>query len=251
MDIGIIVQARKGSTRLPDKMVLPFYNGKGILELILENLVKSRLGKTIVLATTTNAIDDELVNIGKKVGIGIFRGDEKNVLSRYIEASEKFMLRKIIRVCADNPFLDMQALKEQITKFESLDDDYLCFGTSAMIPTIKTHYGFWSEGVSLDALKRIKALTTEQIYLEHVTNFIYTHPQLFAIHFDKIDSSIEKEKFIRLTVDTFKDFNLAQSIYLELIENEIPFNANAITDFVRENEHWIKSMKEQIAENIK
>lgn len=37
-------------------------------------------------------------------------GEWNNVLSRFIEAAEKFKTDKIIRICADNPLLDMDSL---------------------------------------------------------------------------------------------------------------------------------------------
>ncbi len=40
MNIGIIIQARMGSTRLPGKILKQFYGNKTLLETILENLRK-------------------------------------------------------------------------------------------------------------------------------------------------------------------------------------------------------------------
>ena len=36
--LSFIVQARVGSSRLPNKILLPFYNGKSIFEMLLEKL---------------------------------------------------------------------------------------------------------------------------------------------------------------------------------------------------------------------
>ena len=51
--IGIIIQARTGSTRLPKKMILPFFKDKGILEVILIRIKKANLNIPLILATTT------------------------------------------------------------------------------------------------------------------------------------------------------------------------------------------------------
>ena len=39
-DTKIIIQARTGSTRLPQKMILPFFDGEGVFSLILCRMTK-------------------------------------------------------------------------------------------------------------------------------------------------------------------------------------------------------------------
>ena len=153
MSLGIIIQARTGSTRLPNKMILPFYEGKGILETILMRLKNGKLDVPIVLATTTQPSDDILEEIGKRQNVFVFRGSSENVLDRFINATESHKFSKIIRICADNPFLDIEALKFQINSFEKSNVDYWCYSLSDQTPSIKTHYGFWTEGVKLETIK--------------------------------------------------------------------------------------------------
>ncbi|MDB4710952.1 hypothetical protein OAF16_04405, partial [Flavobacteriales bacterium] len=105
-ETGIIIQARTGSTRLPNKIILPFYKEKGILELIVERINKYT-DIPIVVATTKNPKDDAIVKIASKNGVGCYRGSENNVLSRFIETAKKNNFKNIIRICADNPFLDI------------------------------------------------------------------------------------------------------------------------------------------------
>ena len=182
--IGIIIQARLGSTRLPEKMILPFYKNKGILEILIEKIKLSFPNIPVILATTDNANDDRLALLGEKLKILVFRGEEQNVLKRFIDAALKYDIDKIIRICADNPFLDMLYLKNLIKEYDDSSYDYISFKTSRDLPTIKTHYGFWTEGVMLTALKKIKKLTGEKIYLEHVTNFIYSlKSSTYFVHF--------------------------------------------------------------------
>lgn len=53
MNIGIIIQARMESTRLPGKVLKLFYGGKTLIEVLLENLHK--IDKTkIIVATSVN-----------------------------------------------------------------------------------------------------------------------------------------------------------------------------------------------------
>ena len=205
MKIGIIIQARNGSTRLPKKVTLPFYNNQTILEIILIKLKK--LSLPIVIATTTNPEDDNISLIAKKEKAYVFRGNENNVLKRFIDCSHKFNFSHIIRVCADNPFLDIELISEMIQK----DIDYSAhfFKNKA---SIKTHWGIFSEFVSLNALKKINLLTNAKIFQEHVTNYIYENQNEFKI--SKLNPpKICINKNIRLTVDTKNDFEIAKKIY--------------------------------------
>lgn len=249
--LGIIIQARTGSTRLPNKMILPFFNGRGIFETIVTRLKEAKLNLPIVLATTTNPVDIELEKIALKQGILCFKGNENNVLDRYIKASEEFDFEKIIRICADNPFLDLSALKAQIRAFTMNDVDYWCYALSNNTPTIKTHYGFWAEGVKIKALKNVAEATNEKRYQEHVTNYIYSHPKSFSIHYETINKTIEKEKNIRLTIDTQKDFELCKKIYNDIKLLKIPTTAIDVLDYVNNKQQYIKIMEGEIANNTK
>lgn len=250
--LGIIIQARTGSSRLPNKMVLPFLDNKGILELLIGRLTNAGIDKrNIVLATTINKTDDILEEIAHKYNINVFRGSEDNVLQRFISAADEFNFDKIIRICADNPFLDIYALLKQINLFESIDVDYLCYALSNNTPTIKTHFGFYTEAVTLNALRKIERMTNDSIFLEHVTNFVYINPQEFSIQFEYIDKEIEKQNHIRLTIDTIKDFELGKCIYRELVNKNIEFKDSNIVHFIMQNNIYIETMKIEIEKNQK
>ena len=248
---GIIIQARTGSTRLPKKMILPFFDGKGILETIINRIKKANLEIPLVLATTTNSSDDVLAEIALKLQIPVFRGSENNVLDRFIKAAEKYKFDKIIRICADNPFLDLVALDKQIKAFNKMDVDYWCYSLSDNTPTIKTHYGFWTEGVKLTALKKVAEYTDDRLYQEHVTNFIYSNPNQFSIHFEPIEKAIEQGENVRLTIDTEEDFKLGQKIYSNLNEFEIPVTVKSILSYLKENPKYFETMKNEIVKNTK
>ena len=129
MRTGIIIQARLGSTRLPRKMILPFFYNLGILEILIIRLkeVIDENVTPIILATTTNPMDDELQKIGNKHGILTLRGSENDVLGRFIDAAEKHNITNIIRVCADNPLLDLAKLLQLMERSEKSMVDYCSF----------------------------------------------------------------------------------------------------------------------------
>lgn len=247
----IIIQARTGSTRLPRKMILPFYGNEGIFSLILNRLTSIIDKNNIILATSINENNDVLIDIAKNYSVNYFRGSENDVLQRFIDAAIDFNAEKIIRVCADNPFLDLEYLNFLLDNFEKSNCDYMSFSTSKGTPTIKTHYGFWAEAVTLNALKKVKSMTDENIYHEHVTNFIYANPDIFNIIFFNIPEEIENHDDIRLTIDTQVDFDIQKEIFNIVYKKNPNFNAFDIIGFLNENQHYMKVMKDEILKNQK
>lgn len=248
MKTGIVIQARTGSSRLPNKMVMPFFKEKTILEIIIDR-IKVAIGDIdIILATSTASGDDKLAELANAKGIMLYRGSESDVLDRFIGASEAYGIDRIIRICGDNPFLSMRYLKELIDNLSKHTEDYVSFITDDGIPSIKTHFGLWTEAITLDSLKRIAKLTEEKLYHEHVTNYSYEHPDLFSLFFIPIPTFILKSNF-RLTVDTIDDFNNAKSLYERLIKNDCDIEVENIIPYLDQN--ILNSMKKQMEMNSK
>lgn len=103
MNIGIIIQARMGSTRLPGKILKKFDGEKTLLETLLENLHKVS-GVKVIVATSVNANNDQLENFLLEKGELVYRGSESDVLDRFIQAAEINHVYGIVRICSDNPF---------------------------------------------------------------------------------------------------------------------------------------------------
>lgn len=247
----IIIQARTGSTRLPRKMILPFYENEGIFSLLLKKLTSAFDKNDIILATSTNPNNDILVEIAERYEVNYYRGSENDVLQRFIDAAKEFEAENIIRVCADNPFLDVFYIEQLIEKFEKFNCDYLSYITSDGTPSIKTHYGFWAEAVKLSALEKVRELTNENLYHEHVTNFIYANRDIFDVNFFEIIPQIDKHKDIRLTIDTQVDFDIQKEIFNKLNNNIPNFTSLNVIDFLEDNPHYLDIMRNEILKNQK
>jgi len=248
MNYKIILQARSNSTRLPGKMLLPFYGNQTILDIILNSLVLVFDPTNIILATTNNSSDDALFEIAQKMNVKVFRGDEQDVLKRFIDSADKFTADVIVRICADNPFLQAESIKELLNHFDASKMDYLSFRMKDGTPVIKSHLGMYAEIVSLGALKKAAQLTTDKTYQEHVTNFIYSHPDIFDVEFLSLPDYIGGRNDVRLTIDTEQDFYLVQEIYCEIAPN---CDVQSIMNSIDLNAARIERMKNQISENSK
>lgn len=245
----LIIQARLGSSRLPQKILLPFYKNEPILMILLQKLILKFGANSVIVATSTSEEDDLIIDLCNELNCQVYRGDENNVLRRYISAATFYNVEKIIRICSDNPFLDLEYLEKMIEFHEQTDYDYLAYELKTNLPTIKTHIGLFAEATSINALKKIAQLTSDKLYLEHVTNFLYTNPELFKIKLLPLPTFISGKMDIRLTVDTQEDFDICKYIYKKVtICNS---NIQSLIEYIKSDEEIKTRMKKQIEENGK
>lgn len=249
MNIGIIIQARLGSTRLPGKILKQFYGDKTLLETLICNLQEAGDAK-IIVATSVNPNNDKLETFLKERNISLFRGSEDDVLSRFIGAAEANGIDGIVRICSDNPFLDWHGVAALIEKAKTSDADYIGYRINNT-PSIKTHFGFWGEYVTLDALKRVAVTTDEKPAHEHVTIHIYTHPDDFKCEWIECPDFLQGRNDIRLTVDNPEDFENAQIAFASLYEANPNFGLEDVVEYIDSHKELQESMKKMIANNQK
>lgn len=245
----IIIQARNGSTRFPKKMVADI-DGKGtsVLAFILKRLLEVFNKRDIIVATTTSERDNVLEQIAASLGIEVFRGDEDNVLKRFIDCAEKYEVSEIIRLCADNPFLSIEDMKTLFT-IPMDDNDYISFNIDGNV-SIKTHFGFWAELVSLKALRKVAQQTTDKIYLEHVTNFIYSNENIFNIKLVHPKFDVCKYPMnIRLTLDTEEDFKHIKFVLNQIKDKD--YSLPNVYRILQNNPSLLEKMTLEINKNIK
>ncbi len=247
---GIIIQARTGSTRLANKILLPFYGELRIIDILIRNIKQTNPEVSVVLATTENPQDDVLQKVAEEHGILCFRGSEDNVLARFIGAAEAFGLTRFIRVCSDNPFLQADTFAQLFSNHNRFPADYTAYGFGDGTPTIKTHLGLFSELTTLAALKRAAAATSEKLYIEHVTNYLYTHPQDFSVLLLFLPACLEGRRDLRFTLDTMEDFTLLQELYADFIEGS-DHSVETLLQLVERKPEYREKMLHNIQQNSK
>ena len=249
MNLGIIIQARLGSTRLPDKIISDFNNGESVIDIMIEKL-KSRFSQyPIILATGNSPENSKLIKFSSKHNINFFIGSENNVLSRFIKAAELYNLTHVIRVCSDNPFIDMDLLYELVSTPDKFSYDYISFKNDNGMPVIKSHFGLFSEFVSVSGLKKVMDIEgNNPYYNEHVTNYLYENPAEFRLKLIDLPKVISGRNDIRLTLDTQNDFSILSNLYKKTKN----MNLDSIIDFIDENrDQYIDKMLINIKNNSK
>jgi len=208
--IAAIVQARMGSTRLPGKVGMCI-EGKPMLSHVIERLKRSNELDEIIMATTINNEDDGVLEIAKKEGINVHRGSETDVLSRYIEAAERYGADIVVRVTADCPLIDPVTIDELIKEFVSYKEvEYMRL--------VGYPRGLETGICTLETLKKVDELIRndpkESQYREHVTLYIYRNPEEFDIAVKEASDEMRRDH--RLCVDEMDDFELIKEIYRRL-----------------------------------
>lgn len=219
-----IIQARVGSTRLPGK-VLKEICGKPMLWYVIERVKRAKLINEIVVATTTNAEDDEIVKIAEQCRVKTFRGSEDDVLDRYYRAAKEFKADVVVRITADCPLIDPEIVDKTVEFFLKGDFDYV---SNTVRPTFPD--GLDVEVFSFDALKKAWENATKLSEREHVTPYIRKHPEKFKI------GSFEAEhdlSHLRWTVDREEDLRFVREVY-ERIGKEI-FHMQDVLELLREH----------------
>lgn len=230
MKVICIMQARVGSTRLPEK-VLKKIEGKTVLEHDVNRLKLSTMLDDIVIATTLKKEDEKIVCEAKRLGVKYFRGSEKDVLSRYYFAAKEINAEVIVRVTSDCPCLDFNILDEMIKLFKSKNGkiDYLNNTMERSFPR-----GYDIEIFTFEALENAFNNASKEYEREHVTPYLYDINNNFKVFSYKYKKDYS---MYRVTLDTREDFEVIKSIYEELFKEKEYFGIDKVIEFLECNPH--------------
>jgi len=242
MEIGLIIQARTTSSRLPKKVLkdLPYGSGFTVLEQVIRRLKKAKYVEEIIVATTISREDDEITEVSTKEGIRYFRGSPNDVLDRYYHAASEFSLDIVVRITGDCPCIDPQIVDSIIDRHIQNNADY----TSNTLKRTYPH-GLDVEVFNFEVLEKSFEEAKEALEREHVTPYMYKSGR-FKIQ--NIETPVElKRPDIRITLDTKEDYALLCAIYDFLYYENPFFGAKEIIDlFYRKP--WLKYINENIAQ---
>lgn len=230
--VGIIIQARMGSTRLPGKVLKKIDDKKTVLELLIKRMKLCKSVDEIIIATTPDEKNSLIIDLAKKQDISDFIGSETNVLERFYEAAKHFNLDIIVRITSDCPFTDPKIIDDMIHFYLSSNYDYIRNVDG------KTNFpiGVDVEIFSFKILEKIYQLAESEEEKEHVTKYILNHPEQYSI-VSYNDRSIKLIYNLRLTVDYEEDLLVCRKVFKKLRENNksIDFSIYDIINIVENN----------------
>ncbi|PNU21156.1 acylneuraminate cytidylyltransferase [Geothermobacter hydrogeniphilus] len=198
--LGVIIQARMGSTRLPGKVLKPV-GDRPLLGVILRRLERLQSPAEIIVATSELQRDDPVATFCLQTGVRCFRGSEEDVLDRYYHCATGYRFSQVVRLTADNPFVDVAELDRLIRRHLASQADYS--HSFASLPV-----GVGAEIFSYQALEESFNHGHLPHHREHVNEFIQERPGRFRIA--TLNAAPGKHRpDIRLTVDTPEDYRRA------------------------------------------
>ena len=246
MNYDIFIPIRLASKRLPNKALLTI-NDKPIIKYLIERLERVKKIRKIIVCTTNLKNDDDLVDFLHKENIEVFRGNEKDILQRYLDASTKYGTDFIINVDGDDIYTDPQTLDQIILNHLNSNADF--------IPIIDLPLGLLSFGFTTKSLKELcelkKTNNTETGWLR-----FFTETKIF--HTKNVILTL-KNKFpsnIRLSLDYPEDFEIAKVIFthlgndfdLEKLSLFLNNNPNLLKKIQKTNELWKNHYQSQLAD---
>jgi len=221
--IGGIIQARTGSSRLPNKIFASIIN-KPLIWHIYNRLTFSKFLQEIIIATSVNPADDKIQNWAIENNIKYYRGSELDVLSRFYETAKQFNLDYIVRITADDPFKDPILIDKGIELILENKLNFVCNNNPPTFPE-----GLDVEVFDFQSLKLANSLSNSQFEREHVTQYFYRNPTAFkTLNF----SSIENNSHLRWTIDRLNDLQMATFVYEKLYSEKKVFLYSDILDLI-------------------
>ena len=203
MKVVAIVQARMGSTRLPNK-VMKLITGVPMVELLLARLAKAKEVDQIIVATSIHERNLPLVAHVQKLGYVCEQGSEDDVLDRYLQAAKAHQADVIVRITGDCPVVDPELVDKVIRSFKIANVDYF---SNVDPPTYPD--GLDIEVFTLNALDRASIETRDPFDREHVTPYL-RKPGKYkteAMHHSEDLSAL------RWTVDEHADFEVIEKVF--------------------------------------
>src|SRR3989338_5724068 len=203
MKVIALVQARMGSTRLPNKVMKPI-GGIPMIELLLSRLSRAKEVDQIVVATSVDVRNQPLVEHVRKLGYTCEQGSENDVLDRYVQAARAHKADVVVRITGDCPLVDPELVDEVIRRFKAANVDYF---SNVSPPTFPD--GLYIEVCTFRALEQSSQITSKPYDREHVTPHLRESGQFSTAamqHSQDLSA-------LRWTVDEPADFAVIERVF--------------------------------------
>lgn len=219
------VEARMGSSRLPGKVLAPLC-GVPVLEHIVRRLRRSRHLEEICVATTTEPADDAVAALAARLGAACYRGSVDDVLDRVLRAGRACRADLLVEITGDCAVIDPTVVDRVI-------DAYLDGGYDYVSNVIRLTYppGIDAQVYRLALLEQVAALTQDPEDREHVTTYIYRHPDRFRCLNVEAPPGLTRPT-LRLMVDYPEDLEFIRRIYEALYPRNPAFGLADILGLV-------------------
>lgn len=241
--IVAVIQARIGSTRLPQKAIKKIL-GKTLIEWAKYRLEFCKNVDQVVLCTANTKDNDILAEHAAEIGLECYRGSEMDLVSRIYETAGKYSADAIVRITGDCPLVDPTIVDNLIEKYlkDWKNIDYVC---NVLPPTYPD--GMDVEIISAKALEKLDQDIKNELYREWITTTLMENPDKYKT----LNVPYEKDiSDLRLTVDFPEDFELTERIFENLHEEGKIFGLEDILELFEKKPELIKINENRVDKGI-
>lgn len=239
-NIVTVIQARTGSSRLPNKVLLSLC-GKPLLIRMVERVQKAKLAGTIVIATSTNPEDDAIEELCVKEELNCFRGHPTDLLDRHYKAALKYSASDVAKIPSDCPLIDPKIIDHVFHNYIESNFDFVSNLHPASYPD-----GNDVEIFSFDVLETAWKEAVKDFEREHTTPFIWERPERFKIGNVKWETKLDFSASHRFTIDYEEDYIFIRTVFDELFSNKPDFDLYDILRLLDEKP-FIKNINSRYA----
>lgn len=226
--IVTVIQARTGSTRLPNKVLRPLA-GKPLLVRMVERVTAARLAGTVVVATTREPADDPLVAVCRDAGLNCYRGDSSDLLDRHYQAGKLYQASAVIKIPSDCPLIDPRIIDRVIAHYLAHRGGYDF--VSNLHPATYPD-GNDVEIMSMPALEIAWREARRPLEREHTTPFLWENPDRFRLANVPWETGLDYSMSHRWTIDYEADYQFIAAVYDALYSSERHFTLEEILAFL-------------------
>ena len=241
-NVVTVVQARTGSTRLPGKVLLPLL-GQPLLLRLVERLHSAQFAGVVVVATTTDLIDDPIEALCFAENIPCFRGHPTDLLDRHYRVTQWLEADVVVKIPSDCPLIDPQIVDRVIGHFLHRPDrfDYVSNLHPASYPD-----GNDVEVFTMSALQTAWSEARRGFEREHTTPFFWERPDRFRIGNVAWERGRNFSMSHRWTLDYQEDYEFIRAVFEALYPRNPRFGLYDVLqlldrrpDLMAINEHYV------------
>ncbi len=214
-NILILIQARRASSRLPDKILLPLA-GKPLLIRMAERVKAAKTPVEIVIATTTNKEDDKIVGLCEEFDFKYFRGHPSDLLDRHYKAGLENNADAVVKIPSDCPLICPDVI-DRVLEFYSVHKNEFDFVSNLHPATYPD--GQDVEVMPMNVLEQAWKEAEKDFEREHTTPFIWERPERFRIGNVEWETGLDFSLSHRLTIDYKEDYDFIKRVYDELYDD--------------------------------
>lgn len=208
---------------------------------MVERVKRARHAGTVVVATTTDEVDDQVVELCAAHGLQCYRGHGTDLLDRHYRCAVELGASVVLKVPSDCPLIDPKVLDRVVTKYNEGAADYVSNLHPATYPD-----GQDIEVISISALETAWRESKADFEREHTTPFIWERPDRFRIENVEWETGLDYSMTHRLTIDYREDYDAINAIYQELYSTDPAFDVADIVALLKRRPE-LKAMNERYA----